>query len=231
MGWSFGLKPVIGVVNGLDLARGGARLYYSLRELNARDTPNPGGRRPMKLAFIGSHGVGKTTLCFELAGRLKRLEYNVDIVKEVARECPLPINRATSLAAQLWILHTQCARELAACARFEMVVCDRSVLDNYAYLLHSQGTQAAVEAWLQEWLHSYDFLVKVPVWRPPTFDGTRDTGEDFQLIIDSLLDAILKKYDASVLRLQKRHRRRWIDQVLSRMNLPVQPVQLDLFTR
>ncbi len=28
----------------------------------------------MKIAFIGTHGVGKTTLCFELAAALKRLD-------------------------------------------------------------------------------------------------------------------------------------------------------------
>ena len=34
----------------------------------------------MKIAFIGTHGVGKTTLCFDLAARLKRLDHGVDIV-------------------------------------------------------------------------------------------------------------------------------------------------------
>ena len=39
----------------------------------------------MKIAFIGSHGVGKTTLCYDLAGALKREGVHVDMVKEVAR--------------------------------------------------------------------------------------------------------------------------------------------------
>ena len=50
----------------------------------------------MKIAFIGSHGVGKTTLCYDLAARLKRQDRAVDLVKEVARRCPLPINRDTT---------------------------------------------------------------------------------------------------------------------------------------
>jgi signal recognition particle GTPase len=41
--------------------------------------------RCLKVAFIGTHGVGKTTLCFELAARLKWMDYRVDMVKEVAR--------------------------------------------------------------------------------------------------------------------------------------------------
>ena len=66
----------------------------------------------MKLAFIGTHGVGKTTLCFDLAAALKRQNINVDMVKEVARLSPLPINRKTSLDAQTWILMTQVAEEI-----------------------------------------------------------------------------------------------------------------------
>ena len=52
-----------------------------------------------KLAFIGSHGVGKTTLCYGLAARLKVRDISLDVVHEVARRCPLPINEETGVAA------------------------------------------------------------------------------------------------------------------------------------
>jgi thymidylate kinase len=97
------------------------------------------GRHRMKVAFIGTHGVGKTTLCFDLAAQLKRLDLGVELVKEVARRCPLPINEETTADAQAWILHTQIAEEVAAAARYEVVICDRSVLDNYAYLVARAG--------------------------------------------------------------------------------------------
>ncbi len=84
-----------------------------------------------KLAFVGSHGVGKTTLCFGLAARLKAADISLDVVGEIARRCPLPINQDTTLAAQGWILHTQIAEEILAGARNEVVICDRSVLDNF----------------------------------------------------------------------------------------------------
>ena len=85
----------------------------------------------MKIAFIGTHGVGKTTLCFELAAALKRLDMSVDLVKEVARECPLPINRETTQEAQNWILHSQIAREIELAPHFDAIICDRAVLDNW----------------------------------------------------------------------------------------------------
>ena len=92
-----------------------------------------------KIAFIGSHGVGKTTLAFGLAARLKARDVSLEVVHEVARRCPLPINEETSVAAQSWILHTQVAEELVAAARYPVVLCDRSVLDNYVYLLLAAG--------------------------------------------------------------------------------------------
>ena len=98
----------------------------------------------LKIAFVGTHGVGKTTLCYELAAWLKKRELRVDMVREVARRCPLPINRDTTLDAQSWILHTQIAWEIAAAERSPAVVCDRSVLDNYAYLVHRVGRRKEV---------------------------------------------------------------------------------------
>ena len=98
-----------------------------------------------KIAFIGSHGVGKTTLCYGLAARLKARDVAVEVVHEVARRCPLPINEETSVAAQSWILHSQIAEELVAQARYPVVVCDRSVLDNYVYLLLAAGRQEGPE--------------------------------------------------------------------------------------
>ena len=48
----------------------------------------------------------------------------------------MPINEETSFEAQAWILHTQIAEELLAQSRYPVVLCDRAVVDNYAYLAH-----------------------------------------------------------------------------------------------
>ena len=116
----------------------------------------------MKVAFIGTHGVGKTTLCFELAALLKKRDKVVEMVREVARFCPLPINRDTTVAAQSWILHTEIAEELAAENKAEIVICDRSVLDNYCYLLQT-GKHAMLEPLVRWWTDTYNLLIKVPI--------------------------------------------------------------------
>lgn len=183
----------------------------------------------MKLAFIGSHGVGKTTMCFDLAARLKRLDMAVDIVKEVARLCPLPINRETTFEAQAWILHTQIAHELAAASQYQVVICDRSVLDNYAYLVARTGRRPEYDALVAAWIGSYDGLFKVPILHSPSFDGTRDVGEDFQREIDRVIDDLMADLAVPVHQLNPRDRDGWLDQVLEVMRLPLKPPQMDFF--
>jgi hypothetical protein len=183
----------------------------------------------MKIAFIGTHGVGKTTLCFELAACLKRLDLSVDLVKEVARACPLPINRDTTEAAQSWILHTQVAKEIELAGRYDAIVCDRAVIDNYAYMVHAAGRRPELEPFLRAWMGTYSLLVKVPVVTPPSFDGTRDTSVDFQGAIDHLLDELLDEFAVPRLELEPRDRDHWIAAVLAHAGLPIHPPQMDLF--
>lgn len=184
----------------------------------------------MKIAFIGSHGVGKTTLCFDLAARLKRLDMAVDLVKEVARACPLPINQDTTLEAQAWILHTQIAEEIAAASRYDVVVCDRSVLDNYAYLTCRAGRLPEYDALVRAWVASYDGLFKVPIIAAPSFDGTRDVSAAFQAEVDRTIDGLVEDFGIDCHRLDPLARDGWVDAVLGAMNLPSHPPQIDLFS-
>ncbi|MFQ5791726.1 MAG: AAA family ATPase, partial [Acidobacteriota bacterium] len=147
----------------------------------------------MKIAFIGSHGVGKTTLCYDLAGALKKRRPSVDIVKEVARSCPLPINRETNLAAQSWILHTQIALEIASADQNDTVICDRSVLDNYAYLVAATGGHPVLDQMVTYWMTTYDFLFKVPLGFALRRDGVRNLEQKFRLEIDALVNQLLKE--------------------------------------
>lgn len=172
----------------------------------------------MKIAFIGSHGVGKTTLCFDLASLLKRRGVNVDMVKEVARLSPLPVNRKTSLEAQTWILTTQVAEEIRSASGHDVVVCDRSVLDNYAYMVLACGRQRPIERLVDWWMRSYDLLFKVPVDDGEAqADGFRDTDAFFIRAIDQLVDTLLAEKQIEHESLPPRERERWIDIVKDRV--------------
>ena len=172
-------------------------------------------------------GVGKTTLCFELAAILKRRDMRVDMVKEVARSCPLPLNRDTTLEAQAWILHTQIAREIEAMVHHDVIVCDRALLDNYAYLVHKFGRIHVFDELVASWMASYGLLVKVPIVDRPRFDGVRDTGADYQREIDGVIESLLKEFRIDCVRLPSWSRDSWVDQVVAA--LPLGGEQLGLF--
>lgn len=199
----------------------------SIRELLPA---NPFGRRCLKIAFVGTHGVGKTTLCFDLASQLKRLDLGVELVKEVARRCPLPINEDTTVDAQGWILHTQIAEEMEAAAFYEVVVCDRSVLDNYAYLVARAGRRPSLEPMVGEWIRTYDALFKVPVLNAPSFDGIRAVSPAFQLEIDGVIDDLIASLGVDVVQLDPADRDGWITVVMKSLNLPGRTPQIDLFS-
>lgn len=171
----------------------------------------------MKLALIGTHGVGKTTLAYEICSLLKKSAYNVELVTEVARQSPFPVNAATTLEGQLWILHAQIAAELDAGRHAPHVICDRAVLDNYCYLVNKFGRQPQLESWLAWWMDSYSMLVGVP---PVAFeipsDGFRSEDRAFQQRIHVLLNELLAAppFDnmrASILWLDPRERRLWAE--------------------
>ncbi len=184
--------------------------------------------RRAKFAFIGSHGVGKTTLCYGLAARLKRRDMALEIVHEVARRCPLPINSATTAAAQRWILHTQIAEEILAAARYPLVLCDRSVLDNYVYFLLAAWPDPALDRLVSDWLAGYDLLVHVPILATPQADGVRAADPSFQRAVDDRLRDEIAERGVRTLELEAAHSADWLDQVEAEVLRRLRPAQLEL---
>lgn len=167
--------------------------------------------RAFKVAFIGTHGVGKTTLCYGLAARLKARDVVLEVVHEVARRCPLPINEATGIASESWILHTEIAEEVVAAARHAVVVCDRSALDNYVYLLLASGPQDGLDGLVDHWMRSYDLLIHVPIVEDPRADGVRLTDPEFQRAVEQRLVRELAARRLEAHRLDPDARSDWLD--------------------
>ncbi len=188
----------------------------------------PDAAERCKIAFIGSHGVGKTTLAFGLAARLKARDLSLEVVHEVARRCPLPINEETSVAAQSWILHTQVAEELVAAARYPVVLCDRSVLDNYVYLLLAAGEREPLTRLVDDWMTSYQLLVHVPIIGRLQPDGIRAADPAFQQLVEERLERELARRRLEPLRLDPAAREGWLDGVELAAWRVLQPAQLPL---
>ena len=197
-------------------------------DVTGPDVTKPGATPPFKLALIGSHGVGKTTLCYGLAARLKRLDVSLEVVHEVARRCPLPINRETTVDAQAWILHSQIAEEIAAAHRYAVVVCDRSVLDNYVYLLLAAGRRGELETLVDSWMASYQLLIHVPIVAEPSADGIRSSDPSFQRAVEDRLQREIARRELPLLRLDPGDRPGWARAVEREVRRRLQPAQLEL---
>ena len=146
----------------------------------------------------------------------------------VARRCPLPLNQDTNLAAQSWILHTQIAEELAAQSQYDAVLCDRSVLDNYVYLLLAAGPQPTLEGLVDNWMDSYDLLLHVPIVEAPSADGLRATDPTFQMAVDERLGLELERRGLKVHGLDTRRREDWLDSAEQLVDETLRPPQLQL---
>lgn len=155
-------------------------------------------------AFSGTHGTGKTTAVFTLASYLKRARAGseIGIVREVARHCPYPIvdrkNDTVNELAQKWIFATQMATEIETRARYDIVICDRTVIDCIAYTMAGglHDLAAVMMAMARQHMDIYDYIY---VMRPfdametPADDGLRNLNNDLRKKVDAYLIEIYKK--------------------------------------
>lgn len=149
-----------------------------------------------KVALVGTHGVNKTTIAYELAGVLKRRGRTVELLTEIARECPFPLNESATREAYQWIIARQIQLELEKAPRADVLVCDRSVLDNFAYYVRRYGSKGeeaeALGAYCRSWMRTYDLLLRLPITQALASDGFRSTDEQFQREIDLLCDELFE---------------------------------------
>lgn len=154
--------------------------------------------RPAKIAFIGSHGVRKTAAVASFAATLSRAGRSWELVKEVVRHSPLGINESATPEAQLWVLVTQIQQELELAPRADVLIADRSVVDNYAYLLRAAGGSDpfCAEPLLRCWAPTYDLLVRLLPDVVLRADGVRSTNDAFRDEIERILDETLPGFVA-----------------------------------
>jgi hypothetical protein len=152
-----------------------------------------------KVALVGTHGVNKTTLAYELAGLLKRRGKTVELLTEIARECPFPLNEQASREAYHWIIARQVQLEIEKSPRADILVCDRSVLDNFAYYVRRYGDIGkeadGLGSYCRSWMDTYDLLVRLPIAQQLAPDGFRSTDVVFQQEIDGLCDRLFDPYN------------------------------------
>ena len=151
--------------------------------------------RNAKIAFIGSHGIRKTTAALAFASAIQRAGRSVEFAREVVRDNPLGINEGATAEAQLWVLTSQIRRELELSRKAECLVTDRGVMDNFAYYLRAGGGEDLfdVEPLVRKWSRTYDLVVRLTPDVEIRADGVRSTSDRFRDEIDAILDARLPR--------------------------------------
>jgi hypothetical protein len=177
-----------------------------LRSLRRREA----NMKPLKIAFSGAHGTGKTTAARSLVKLLRKEGYGGTLVAATARYCPFPINREATPEAQKWIWDRQVEAEAEAMSHgerqgLEFVVCDRTIMDSLCYTFWHREKARALEGWtrsdpgkatpitawdwirdktnefVKEHLRGYDLIwLTKPDRRPLKEDGVRDADKGWQ---------------------------------------------------
>ncbi|MEN8233969.1 MAG: AAA family ATPase [Actinomycetota bacterium] len=147
-------------------------------------------QRNAKVAFIGSHGIRKTTAAHGFANAMQRAGRSVEYGREVVRDNPLGINEGATGEAQLWVLVSQIRQELTLAPKAEVLVLDRGVMDNFAYYLRACGgdDRFAVESMIGEWSKTYDLVIRLLPDVGLSSDGVRSTSDEFRDEIEKILD-------------------------------------------
>ncbi|MFZ3232209.1 MAG: ATP-binding protein [Patescibacteria group bacterium] len=144
----------------------------------------------MRIAIVGSHSTGKTTLLRHLAERLE-----IAALSEVAREMiaesdklPHHMTGEERGEFQMGILREQMRRELAV----ESFLSDRSVFDAVAYSFDtpSYGELLSVAKSHGE-SRPYDRIFFLPIEFPLEGDAIRSQDEDYRLAVENELWRIL----------------------------------------
>lgn len=170
--------------------------------------PSSAQTQLVKVTFVGAHGTGKTTLVNALAERIETLGIKCSVTPEVPRIICESADDATyfrrgknSLSKQILLLVGQPIYEAAAINGASILLCDRAILDHWAYTRHlfmkelkEQEALSPLRNLIAKHCQSYDFIFYVPIEFAPLDDGTREGDQDFQKAIDQEIRELLKTY-------------------------------------
>jgi len=163
----------------------------------------------IKIAFSGVHGTGKTSLIKTVSQLLIKYNKSVYVVREVARECPYPINEESTVRSQRWLWSEHQKSELEAVGSgCEIILCDRSLMDNLCYykrLLKYQGLNDDIFDTLVKmtalWMKTYNEVLFFPInEKLLVADDKRSDSKEFAMVIDEMMRDMIMPYANLVIR-------------------------------
>ena len=160
-----------------------------------------------KISFSGTHGTGKTTSCYELASLVKKEFGNkkLDVLSEVTYNSPFKINQETTTESQLWICVNQIQQELNRKQKYDLIICDRTIIDCAAYTFRQMTIIKNNPPKSKIWFDLYNQILEIYKTYDNIFphdliifkqietndynkeDGKRDTNNDFRTEVESIM--------------------------------------------
>jgi thymidylate kinase len=119
----------------------------------------------MKIAILGTHGIGKTTLAYEMAHFYKLQGKNVKVVQDVEHSSPFSSKKPDALSC-IWLLNAHIEKELEALAKkVDVIICDRSAIDSIMYAKAANSSIGHIFDKMcqvaNEWMSTYEKLIYV----------------------------------------------------------------------
>lgn len=162
-----------------------------------------------RIAVVGTHGVGKTTLAQAFVQRLAGENISCELAPEMPRViCNLANDNGffrqgnNTVLKQILLIYSQAQIEFQKSqGRADIIICDRSILDHWAYTkyffadaLKRDGVLHLYEHFISEFCRTYTKLFYIPIEFPLTDDGVREGDEEFQKAIDKIIFDLLNNY-------------------------------------
>lgn len=162
-----------------------------------------------RIAVVGTHGVGKTTLAQAFVQRLAGENISCELAPEMPRLiCNLANDNSffrqgnNNVLKQILLIYSQAQIEFQKSqGGADIILCDRSIIDHWAYTkyffakaLKKNGVLHLYEHFISEFCRTYRKLFYIPIEFPLTDDGVREGDQGFQKDIDEIIFDLLNNY-------------------------------------
>lgn len=161
----------------------------------------------MKIAFMGSQSVGKSTLIQEFLTRWPMYSLPKKTYRDLIQEKKLKLNRKGTEESQRVILNALIDEVQGCLSTGETnVVFDRCVIDNIAYSLWLNANGKVSDDFIRtsktvaaETLKLYDIIFYLPIHESIklTPKKNRDKDETYRVEIDNIIRALVTTYEKS----------------------------------
>ena len=166
-----------------------------------------------RIAIVGTHNTGKSTLCHSVAAKLMTRGIKVGVAWEPSRSNLHLAAGIRGYETQMSIFASVVGGEMEAERTNDIVICDRSILDVIAYTQaltdHPNETQTkytqAMSKFAIDYANTYLSIFKT-CWRfdmKRSADPLRIPGCDFQDKIDCHIESLLTLLEEPAIRLNE----------------------------